>query len=312
MSSPDMIKDANQMQKQNEAVAVTPRATPQANWKPYIFYPLALVATLAFIQAEVSGLLGPLGKAYPLYLFILISIMVAFERIAPMRREWNMTKISLLTRDLPMLAFNAAAIVSTTYAVTWLASHYAWSPLHKSTFPWQVEAIFALLLSDFLWYWVHRHSHEGKGWLGRWLWKTHAIHHLPGEVYVFMHAVGHPINSAYVRVILMLPAILFGLSPEAIFAASVFNGFQGLVAHFNVDSRAGWFNRLFIGTELHRFHHSANMDEAKNYGAVVSIWDQLFGTFRLPGVAPEKIGVDDRAHYPADRQWAKLLALPFK
>ena len=39
---------------------------------------------------------------------------------------------------------------------------------------------------------------------------------------------------------------------------------------------------------------------------------QLFGTFRLPDVAPEKLGVDDRANYPADRQWTKLFALPFK
>lgn len=295
-----------------ENTAAKSIAAPHSNWKPYIFYPLALAGTLAFIHAEVGGLLGPLGKAYPFYLLALISIMVAFERIAPMRREWNMTKTSFLTRDLPMLAVNGAAIAATTHAATWLASHHSELPIYKSALPWQAEAICALLLSDFLWYWIHRHSHEGKGWLGRWLWKTHAIHHLPGEVYVFMHVVGHPINSAYVRVILMLPAILFGFSPEAVFAASVFNGFQGLVSHFNVDSRAGWFNRLFIGTELHRFHHSANLDDAKNYAATVSIWDQLFGTFRLPSAAPQKLGVDDRAHYPADRQWAKLLALPFK
>lgn len=302
MSSSEIIQDT----------AAKPIVAPDSNWKRYIFYPLALAGTIAFIHAEVSGLLRPLGKAYPLYLLILISTMVGLERIAPMRREWNMSKTSFLMRDLPMLAINGTTIAATTHAVTWLASHHSGLPIHKSTLPWQVEAICALLLSDFLWYWIHRHSHEGKGWLGRWLWKTHAIHHLPGEVYVFMHVVGHPINSAYVRVILMLPAIMFGFSPEAIFAASVFNGFQGLISHFNVDSRAGWFNRLFIGTELHRFHHSASQDESKNYSATVSIWDQLFGTYCLPGVAPQKLGVADRAHYPEEHQWAKLLALPFK
>jgi sterol desaturase/sphingolipid hydroxylase (fatty acid hydroxylase superfamily) len=285
---------------------------PCAQWSAYLFYPLALAGTLAFIHAEVLGLLGPLGKAYPLYLLALISAMVALERIAPMRREWGMTKKSFLHRDLPMLVVNGAAIAATTYTVTWLAQQHSGLLLHKLALPWQAEAICALLLSDFLWYWVHRHSHEGKGWFGRWLWKTHAIHHLPGEVYVFMHAVGHPINAAYVRVILMLPAILFGFSPEAVFAASVFNGFQGLVSHFNVDSRAGWFNRLFIGTELHRFHHSVNMHEAKNYAATVSIWDQLFGTYRLPSSAPEKLGVVDRESYPQDLQWGKILSIPFK
>ncbi len=283
-----------------------------ARWPRYLFYPPALAATLAFIHASVGGWLGPLGQAYPAYLLAMIATMVALERVLPMRREWNMTRSSFLTRDLPMLVVNGATIAATTYAVTWLAGRYAGLPLHRSPLPWQAEAVCAVLLSDFLWYWVHRYSHEGRGPLARWLWKTHAIHHLPGEVYVFMHVVGHPINSAYVRVLLMLPAILFGFAPAAVFAASVFGGFQGLVSHFNVDARAGWFNRLLVGTELHRFHHSADRDEAGNYGATVSVWDQLFGTYRLPAAAPRQLGVDDRARYPGDRQWRRLLGLPFK
>ncbi|MFS2136052.1 sterol desaturase family protein [Duganella sp. Dugasp56] len=293
-------------------VPVRPFAASRPNWRCYLFYPLALAATLVFIHAAVGGRLGPLGQAYPVYLLTLIATMVALERLAPMRSEWNMTRASFLRRDLPMLVVNGATIAATTQAVTWLAGRHAGLPLHHSALPWQVEAVCAVLMSDFLWYWLHRYSHEGRGWLGRWLWKTHAVHHLPGEVYVFMHVVGHPINSAYVRVLLMLPAILFGFSPAAVFAASAFNGFQGLVSHFNVDARAGWFNRLLIGTELHRFHHSANLDEAGNYGATVSIWDQLFGTFRLPGTAPERLGVADREQYPGDRQLVRLLGLPFR
>lgn len=212
----------------------------------------------------------------------------------PMRPAWGMTLRSFFRRDLPMLLINGATIAATTHAVTWIAQGHGGALVHRWALPWPLEAIGAVLLSDLLWSWVHRHSHEGQGRLGRWLWKTHALHHLPGEVYVFMHAVGHPINSACVRVILMLPAIVFGLSPEAVFAASVFTGFQGLVSHFNVGARAGWLNRLFIGTELHRFHHSARLDEAKNDAATVSLWDQLFGTYRLPGAAPEPLGLPDR------------------
>jgi sterol desaturase/sphingolipid hydroxylase (fatty acid hydroxylase superfamily) len=112
--------------------------------------------------------------------------------------------------------------------------------------------------------------------------------------------------------VLLLPAIVLGLSPEAAFAAAVFNGFQGLVSHFNVDARAGWLNRLFIGTELHRFHQSADVAEGKNYGAVFSVWDQLFGTYRLPGIAPVALGVMDRKADPADSAWCQWLALPFR
>jgi sterol desaturase/sphingolipid hydroxylase (fatty acid hydroxylase superfamily) len=289
-----------------------PTSKSSAPWTAYLFYPVTLAATLAFVYAEVEGLLGPLGKAYPLYLLALIAAMATMEKMAPMRREWGATRKSFFQRDLPMLAINGATVAATTYATTWLAQLHGAMPLYQSTLPWQAEGICAILLSDFLWYWVHRHSHEGRGRLARWLWKTHAVHHLPGELYVFMHAVGHPLNTAYVRVILMLPAILFGFSPEGIFAASVLNGFQGLVSHFNVDARAGWFNRLLIGTELHRFHHSADVGEAGNYAATVSIWDQLFGTYSLPGPAPKKLGVVDRDSYPQDTQWGKILRMPFQ
>ncbi len=275
------------------------------------FYPVTLLATLAYILAEVTGPAATLGAAYPAYLASLIGLMLLLERLLPMRRAWGMTRRSLFVRDLPMLAANGAALAATGKAVVWLASQHAGLPLARLAWPWWAQALLALLVSDLLWYGVHRLSHEGRGRTGQWLWRLHALHHLPGEVYVFMHAVGHPLNSAIVRVILMLPGVLLGLSPQALFAAMVFNGFQGLVSHFNVDARAGWFNRLFMGTELHRFHHSADRAEAGNYAAVFSIWDQLFGSYRLPAPAPDHLGVADRAAYPADREWLKLLLFPF-
>ncbi len=88
-------------------------------------------------------------------------------------------------------------------------------------------------------------------------------------------------------------------------------GFQGLLSHFNVDVRAGWFNGVLVGTELHRFHHSADVAEAGNYAAVFSIWDRIFGTFRHPSHAPHALGVPDRESYPPDRDWLGLWALPF-
>lgn len=278
------------------------------------FYPLALILTLLFIYLEVAGVLGPLGKAYPAYLVLMIVSMLLLEWLVPMRREWSMMWRNLLRRDLPMLVLNGAAIAATTAVVTALAHWVALWPVRLAQgLPWWAQAMLAILISDFLWYWIHRCGHEELGRVGRWLWRTHVLHHLPEQVYVFMHVVGHPVNSAYVRVILMLPAIALGFSEEAIFAAAVLGGFQGLVSHFNVDIRAGWLNRIFMGTELHRYHHSADPKEGKNYAAVLTLWDQLFGTFDYhPGLQPKALGVHDRAAYPSDGQWGALMAMPFK
>jgi sterol desaturase/sphingolipid hydroxylase (fatty acid hydroxylase superfamily) len=276
------------------------------------FYPATLAITLSYIAAEASGVFGPVGAAYPGYLAVLIVTMLALERWLPMRRDWGMTRRLFFVRDLPMLVVNGTAIVLATRALTAFSGALAVPSWSLTAWPWPLQALVALALADLAWYGIHRHCHEGRGWLGRWMWRTHAHHHLPEQVYVFMHAAGHPIQAVYVRMLLLLPAIALGLSPEAAFAAAVFNGFQGLVSHFNVDARAGWLNRLFIGTELHRFHHSADVAEGKNYAAVFSVWDQLFGTYRLPGVAPAALGVKDRQAYPADSAWGQLLSWPFR
>lgn len=276
------------------------------------FYPAALAVTVSYIVAEAAGWFGRIGSAYPWYLAVLILTMLALEQLIPMRRDWGMTRRLFFVRDLPMLVVNGTAIVLATRVVTAFSGAVTIPSWALTEWPWPLQALVALALADLAWYGIHRHCHEGTGWLGRWMWHTHAHHHFPEQVYVFMHAAGHPIQAAYVRMLLLLPAISLGLSPEAAFAAAVFNGFQGLVSHFNVDARAGWFNRLFVGTELHRFHHSADVLEGKNYAAVFSVWDQLFGTYRLPGIAPVALGVKDRQTYPADSAWCQLLSLPFR
>ena len=90
------------------------------------------------------------------------------------------------------------------------------------------------------------------------------------------------------------------------------NGMHGLISHFNVDIRMGVANYLFVGPELHRYHHSANVDESKNYGATLSIFDQLFGTFVYnPGKAPKELGVDPATGLPAYERFFAVLKLPF-
>jgi sterol desaturase/sphingolipid hydroxylase (fatty acid hydroxylase superfamily) len=116
-----------------------------------------------------------------------------------------------------------------------------------------------------------------------------------------------------VRLILTLPLFALGFSTEALFVANLIVGLQGLVSHFNVDIRVGPLNYLLMGTELHRYHHSADPRECKNYASTLSLWDLLFGTFYYrPGQNPQKLGVEQPARYPQDTELLKVLALPFK
>ena len=280
----------------------------------YYLYPLLAAITLAYLAYELSGSREGIGHRYGWYLAGMVVVMVLIEMWHPLRSEWRMTKATFWRRDLPFLALGASTIAAINYLAAIMATGHSLSRgtshEHMLLLP---GVIIALLTTDFLWYWVHRMSHEAHGKVGLFLWRVHAAHHLPRQVYVLMHAIGHPINAIIVRAILTLPLFVLGFSPEVVFTASVITAFQGLVSHFNVDSRVGWLNYLFVGTELHRYHHSANQFEAKNFGAVVSIWDQLFGTFYYrPGQVPSTLGVDHATSYPLDTKILDVVAYPFR
>ncbi len=243
----------------------------------------------------------------------LVIILIITETVFPLSREWSMTKTSFW-RDLRYILIDAPVITLTRTAFGLFAIYY--SQLHVGVFssaPLLLSVVSFLLVFEFFQYWYHRLSHTGKGPIGRFLWKVHLAHHLPDKVYVVMHAVFNPLNAFLSAAIIQLPLILLGISPEAALAAMLLIDLQSVISHFNVDIRAGFFNYIFIGTETHRYHHSANIDEAKNFGNTLAIWDIIFGTFYYkPGVAPAKLGMDNPNDYPKSENVLAVVSLPFR
>jgi len=280
----------------------------------YGLYPLLFAAMLGYAAFEVSRPPGEIGSYYGTYLMALVAVMLLVETLHPLRVEWKMTRASFFRRDLPYMVIGGLTLGLINYAAGWAILHFGMARgASHAALPLVPAVLLALVIPDFIWYWVHRLSHEGRGRIGQWLWKMHLAHHLPQQVYLLMHGVAHPLNTIIVRAILTVPMFLLGFSTEALFVANLVVGLQGFVSHFNVDIRAGWVNYFLMGTELHRYHHSADPAEAKNYAAVVTLWDQLFGTFYYrPGVVAQRLGVEHPAHYPQDRELIKVLALPFK
>lgn len=289
------------------------RTSETSRFIRYGFYPLLLAAMLGYAALELHQPAGGVGRYYGYYLAVLVGTMLAVETLHPLRAAWRMTHASFFRRDLPFMILGALTLGLANYAAGWWVLHLGLARgASHAALPLVPAVVLALIIPDFLWYWVHRWSHEGQGRVGRWLWKMHLAHHLPQQVYLLMHGVAHPLNTLIVRAILTVPLFFLGFSAEALFVANLFVGLQGFVSHFNVDIRAGGLNYVLMGTELHRYHHSADPREAKNYAAVVALWDRLFGTFHYrPGENPKHLGVTDPAAYPTDRELVRVLALPF-
>lgn len=278
----------------------------------YWFYPLLLVGTLSVASLTMRAG-SNLQHAFTAFALGRFALLLVVEWQAPFRPEWRMTGRSLL-RDLKYAVVLGGGMFLVKAAGGWLAIGVADNSQGMlSHWPLLAQLAAVVLTYEFFQYWQHRFSHEGRGPIGRFLWRSHVQHHLPRRVYLLMHVVGHPINFVLVMALNVGVVYALGVSGEAAFLFNVLLGLQGLVSHFNVAITAGPLNYLLVGTELHRNHHSADIGEAGNFGVLTPIWDLVFGTFRYrPGQAPRALGVSDPSQYPSSNRLLEALALPFR
>lgn len=245
---------------------------------------------------------------------VMVGVLLVAEWQFPYQKRWGMTWRHLLRRDLIFIAINGATFAAIQFLLVWLAIDTARRSVGPLTGqPLWLQIPVALLTFEALQYTVHRFMHQSRGPVTNVLWRAHAIHHLPSQLYVVMHAVFHPINAVIVRIVVqVLPVFLLGTDPMAVFFSSSVIALHGTVSHFNVDLRAGWLNYVFVGPELHRYHHSASTHEAANYAAALSFFDLLGGTFLYrPGFPPAELGLRAEDGYPEQHAPWQSMLLPF-
>jgi sterol desaturase/sphingolipid hydroxylase (fatty acid hydroxylase superfamily) len=277
-------------------------------------YPLSWLILAAFYAATLNGYLA-YQAAWGLLALTLIIFYGILERLLPFEKEWAMTYSSFKS-DMKYILTNVTFILGLNALLGYFAISIAQQPnglAAQMQIPLWAQFFLCLIIFEALNYSIHRAMHEWPGTFGKFLWRIHAAHHLPEKLYVVMHAVFHPINAVFVQVIaITVPIWIMGYDQKVVTLFLMINSLHGLISHFNVDVRMGWLNYVFVGTELHRYHHSADVDEGKNYGAMIPIFDILFGTFVYkPSKPPSSLGVLDE-DMPRHADYLKVLALPFK
>jgi sterol desaturase/sphingolipid hydroxylase (fatty acid hydroxylase superfamily) len=145
------------------------------------------------------------------------------------------------------------------------------------------------LVLDLLLYGVHRWMHAVP-----FLWRFHALHHSDPDFDVTTSVRAHPgeymlASAAYwiAVIVLDIPAIVMLTHGLSMLAAAA-------ITHGNIRLPE-WLERVLqpvvITVDLHVIHHSVVYEEANaNFGAVLSIWDRIFGTYLLlPRAQQERI-----------------------
>jgi sterol desaturase/sphingolipid hydroxylase (fatty acid hydroxylase superfamily) len=148
------------------------------------------------------------------------------------------------------------------------------------------------------------------------LWRFHVVHHADNNVDVTTGLRHHPVESVLRGLFFFAGVMVAGAPIYAVMifqtVLAVFVGFThaniGLSPKF--DRILSW---IFVSPNMHKVHHHWQRPYTdSNYGAVLSIWDRAFGTFRRLDPVDIRYGLD--RYYPneEDENFLMLMKQPFK
>lgn len=149
----------------------------------------------------------------------------------------------------------------------------ALSPWSIPTTPW--TALACGLLVDLLYYWDHRCAHQFRPY-----WAvSHSVHHSSHQ-FDQTTALRVSFVDGFLSPWFYLPAVLVGFNPVLVAACfGLILAWQQWI-HTETVGRLRWFDGWLNTPSNHRVHHGVQVQYIdKNYGAVLMIWDRLFGTF---------------------------------
>lgn len=180
--------------------------------------------------------------------------------------------IGSLSQGLLSLAVAAVTPLVQTGFYAWLQPHVGLVPASAWDGWW--GWVVAVVLYDFLDYWLHRVSHESA-----LFWAAHAVHH-QSEHFNLTTALRQESFYAVMGWPFFVPMALLGIPVEQYLAAGLVVLLYQFWIHTELIGRLGWLDRVFSTPSNHRVHHAVNPGYLdKNYGAILVIWDRMFGTF---------------------------------
>ena len=134
--------------------------------------------------------------------------------------------------------------------------------------------LLALIIYDFCYYWLHRGGHRIS-----LLWAAHSVHH-QSQYYNLTTALRQTSTGAFFGWIFYLPMAVLGVPPLVFGIVALVDLLYQFWVHTEHVKKLGWFDSVFCSPSNHRVHHAINEGYLdRNYGGILVLWDQLFGTF---------------------------------
>ncbi|KAH9393648.1 hypothetical protein TYRP_021565 [Tyrophagus putrescentiae] len=206
---------------------------------------------------------------YELNLIPMASVFIVIEQVIRIFQRQDLTRVQdLVTNVGSAIVFLFSRIlflgmiihvyfyIHDNYRIVDMPLHNFWS--------WLIS----LLLVEFVYYWTHRALHEFN-----FLWAAHQFHHMAEDLNVST-AIRDSVVDLILYDIFPLP-LSFLIPPQILVVHMQFSLIYQIWLHNSVIGDLGFFEYI------HLVHHGKNpycID--KNYGALLMIWDRLFGTYQ--------------------------------
>lgn len=227
------------------------------------------------------------AEVMALTLLIVFIILSTLEFHAPREklptkhlRQSYKTNISLfIVNSIAMSLVSASSLLI-------LAERYSGKGLLNTLSSPAWKAVLSFLLLDLLMFLWHKASHSFDC-----LWMFHKVHHNDPYLNVTTSFRIHFLELVITNFLKAMLIILLGIEEAIVFISEAVMTLFIMFHHTNISFKGEkLLGYVIIVPSLHRTHHSTQRCEHdRNYGAVLSLWDRLFGT--LSELKPAEVGI---------------------
>ena len=246
---------------------------------------------------------------------VLIAMMI-LEALLP-RRKRELGRDVRWTSNLGIVVIDTIVArllipIPPVAAALW-ASENGVGVLHGTGLPMPLIVAGCVIFLDFAIYVQHVMFHKVPIF-----WRLHRMHHADTEIDATTGIRFHPIEIILSLLIKIVIVLAFGIPAVAVIIFEVILNASAMFNHANMRlplSVDRLLRILIVTPDFHRVHHSWHRDETdSNYGFCLTIWDQMFMTYRpqpRDGHDDMTIGLKD-FRGEKDRGIIGLLMIPFR
>ena len=215
-------------------------------------------------------------------------ILLVLEKLKPYREfTAKVYKESIVTNTTAFLVNNVILTVLRASSLFLVAQQFSSFGLLSGLKDGPIKWLLAFAFFDLAIYLWHVASHHYE-----WLWRFHKVHHSDKSFNVSTGFRFHVFDLLLEIIYKCFFVVVIGVDAYLVLSIEIVELFFIFFHHANIAVKnENILSRIIITPSLHRTHHSILRHEHdSNYGIVLSIWDQIFGTRKE--LVPEHIGLD--------------------